>query len=58
MSDNFDVFISYSWHFKKEYADQLYNYLSEQGVKVWKDDQGGMRGNMFDDMKRGIESAK
>ena len=24
---------------------------------MWKDDEGGMGGNMFEDMKRGIDSA-
>ena len=57
-SNEHDIFISYSWHYRKEFADRLYSFLTESKLKVWKDDQGGMSGNMFDDMKRGIDSAE
>ena len=56
--DELDIFISYSWNYKKEFADRVYSFLIENNLKVWKDDQGGMSGNMFDDMKQGIDNAK
>ena len=29
--------------------------MTSNGLSVWKDDQGGMGGNMFEDMKNGID---
>lgn len=37
---------------------RLYEFLTTNGLSVWKDDQGGMGGNMFEDMKNGIDSAQ
>ena len=54
----YDVFISYSWNCRKDFVDQLYEALVGKGLKVWKDDQGGMKGNMFEDMKEGIDNSK
>ena len=34
-----DIFISYSWNCRKEFVDKLYNFLTEKGLRVWKDDQ-------------------
>ena len=42
--------ISYSWGYKKTLVDRLYNFLVEQGYEVWKDDEGGMKGHLVDDM--------
>ena len=43
---------------KRKYSIlRLYHFLTDQGLSVWKDDEGGMGGNMFEDMKRGIDSA-
>ena len=53
-----DVFISYCWKYRKDFVDSLYEFLVENGLTVWKDDKGGMSGNMFEDMKKGIDGAK
>ena len=53
-----DVFISYCWKYRKDFVDSLYEFLVENGITVWKDDKGGMSGNMFEDMKKGIDGAK
>ena len=36
---------------------RLYHFLAGHGLNAWKDDEGGMGGNMFEDMKNGIDSA-
>ena len=53
-----DIFISYSWHYKKDVIDELFDFLVGKKLKVWKDDRGGMGGNMFEDIKNGIDGAK
>lgn len=42
--------ISYSWGYKKTLVDRLYKFLVEKGYEVWKDDEGGMKGHLVDDM--------
>ena len=42
--------ISYSWGYKKSLVDKLYKYLVGKGYDVWKDDEGGMKGHLVDDM--------
>ena len=44
------LFISYSWGYKKELVDRLYEFLIEKGYEIWKDDKGGMKGNKLKDM--------
>ena len=50
-TDNeFKIMISYSWNCKKPLVDRLYQFLTSKGYSVWKDDEGGMKGNLVDDM--------
>ena len=44
------IMISYSWGYKKTLVDRLYKFLTEKGYEVWKDDEGGMKGHLVDDM--------
>ena len=34
-----DIFISYSWNCRKEFVNKLYNFLTQKGLRVWKDDE-------------------
>ena len=44
------IMISYSWNCKKPLVDRMYPFLTSKGYSVWKDDEGGMKGNLVDDM--------
>lgn len=40
----YDVFISYSWAEKnRELVDDLYNYLTQNGIVPWKVDAGRVK---------------
>ena len=44
------IFISYAHAYKKDSVDRLYEFLTEKGYEIWKDDKGGIKGKMLDDM--------
>ena len=39
------IFISYAHKYKKASVDRLYEFLTEKGYEIWKDDKGGMKGD-------------
>ena len=49
-----EIMISYSWNCKKSLVDRLYQFLTSKGYSVWKDDEGGMKGNLVDDMAHAV----
>ena len=49
---------NFSWHYKKDTVDRLYNYLTSKGHKIWKDDEGGLQGHLVDGMADAIERSK
>jgi len=50
MSKKCEIMISYSWNCKKALVDRMYPFLTSKGYSVWKDDEGGMKGHLVDDM--------
>ena len=52
------IMISYSWNCKKPLVDRLYQFLTSKGYSVWKDDEGGMKGNLVDDMANAVRYQK
>lgn len=54
----YDVFISYSWSYNKEVVDRLYHHLAENGIRAWKDDEGGMSGSTIRSMQNGVRSSR
>ena len=50
--------LGFSWHYKKDTVDRLYNYLTSKGHKIWKDDEGGLQGHLVDGMADAIEKSK
>ena len=50
--------LNFSWHYKKDTVDRLYNYLTSKGHKIWKDDEGGLQGHLVDGMADAIEKSK
>ena len=54
---NMKLMISYSWNYKKPLVDRMYRYLVENGHDVWKDDEGGIKSNLVDDMAEAINNA-
>ena len=51
------LMISYSWSYKKPLVDRLYRYLVDNGHDVWKDDEGGIKSNLVDDMAEAVNNA-
>ena len=49
--------ISYSWSYKKPLVDRMYRYLVDNGHDVWKDDEGGIKSNLVDDMAEAVNNA-
>ena len=49
-----NIMISYSWNCKKALVDRLYQFLTSKGYSVWKDDEGGMKGNLVEDMAHAV----
>ena len=53
-----EIFLKCSWNCKKEIIDQLFDYLTNAGLSIWKDDEGGISGNILDDMASGWVSGE
>lgn len=51
------IMISYSWNCRKDLVNRLSEVLKKSGLKVWKDDEGGMSGNILDDMAHAVQNA-
>ena len=51
------LMISYSWSYKKPLVDRMYRYLVDNGHDVWKDDEGGIKSNLVDDMAEAVNNA-
>ena len=58
MPFEFDAFISYSWNFKKDLVNSLFEFLDEKGYSIWKDDEGGMHGSTVRSMQQGVDASK
>ena len=56
-SESFIVFISYSWNYNKPLVNDLYRFLAKNGIRAWKDDEGGMAGSTIRSMQSGIKMA-
>ena len=44
-----------SWNFNKPLVDRLYVFLKNKGYSVWKDDEGGMKAHLVDDMAEAVK---
>jgi len=53
----YNVFISYSWNYNKTLVNDLYRFLAKNGIRAWKDDEGGMAGSTIRSMQSGIKTA-
>ena len=47
----------FSWNSKKDVVDRLSSFLKKSDIKVWKDDEGGITGNILDDMANAVQNA-
>ena len=55
-SEGKHIMFSYQWN-SKAIVNDVYKALTNLGFKVWMDTQGGMHGNVFDSMARGVDNA-
>ena len=50
------VMLSYDWSVQ-ELVKQIHDALQGQGFPVWMDITGGMQGNIYDSMAKGVDGA-
>lgn len=53
----YDVFISYSWHYKKSIVDDLYAYLISNGLRAWKADEDEFDGSTVQAVRHGLQNS-
>ena len=56
-NEKWDVMVSYEWKTGKEYAKDLYNILTENGYKVWFDEEN-VAGNLMSEIAKGVANSE